>query len=444
MPEFLRLLQPDEARSLLLSNIPVGPLGSETLQSASGFARVTAADVLAPHALPQFMRSSVDGYAVRARDTFGASDSMPAYLKVVGEIQMGATASMRLDQGECTVIHTGGMLPDGADAVVMVENTQEATQSGQAGATLGRTSREAVGVEVEVLKATAIGENVISVGEDVVEGELVIPRGTRLGPAEVGGLMALGVTSLRVAKRPRIALMSTGDEVVDPHSQPALGQVRDVNAHALAALVAEHGGEPLLRGVVRDDITLIKGVAREALEASDALLISGGSSAGARDATAEVIQSLGKPGVLVHGINIRPGKPTILGACAGKAVVGLPGNPVSALVIGYLFVVPLLEHLLGRKPAGARSTLRARLQTNLASQAGREDWWPVKLHRPTDEPSEWQADPLLEVEPDIQPRCRRWSVAHPAGVHRDDRGRDGGSSSDIVCDAFCARDGGRR
>jgi molybdopterin molybdotransferase len=232
--------------------------------------------------------------------------------------------------------------------------------------------------QVEILRAVANGDNVIAVGEDVAAGQIVQTRGTRLRPAEIGGLMALGITDLRVAKKVRVGLISSGDEVIPPSETPRPGQVRDVNTHTLAALVAQTGGEPVPYGIVGDDFEDLKGTAQRALDECDAVIITAGSSASTRDMTAQVIDKLGKPGVLVHGINTRPGKPTILGVCQRKAMIGLPGNPVSALVNGYMLVVPLVERLLRASPR-PRASVQARLTVNLASQAGREDWWPVRL-----------------------------------------------------------------
>ena len=207
---------------------------------------------------------------------------------------------------------------------------------------------------------------------------MVIPRGTSLREAEIGGLMALGLMWVRVAKRPRVGLISSGDEVVEPDQPAGPGRVRDVNAYTLSALVQHAGGEPVRYGIVKDDFAALQVAAQKALSECDAVIITAGSSASTRDMTADVIRSLGEPGVLVHGINTRPGKPTILGVANGKAVIGLPGNPVSALVNGYLFVVPVVEKLLGLT-SRPRATIQARLTVNLSSQAGREDWWPVKL-----------------------------------------------------------------
>jgi molybdopterin molybdotransferase len=371
MPEFLTLLPPDEARALLLSHL-AGPLAdSVSMDSFLALGRVLASDVVAPHPLPEFPRSTVDGYAVRAADTFGASESLPAYLTLIGEIPMGAPAALTLAPAQCALIHTGGMLPDGADAVVMLEYTQTV---GAGSPRPGQMNQS----EIEIARAVALGENVISIGEDVRTGQVVLPHGTVLREAEIGGLMALGIVSMRVARKPRVGLISSGDEVVEPEQLAGPGKVRDINSYTLAALVTRGGGEPVRYGIVKDDFSALQAMARKALAECDAVVITAGSSASTRDMTADVIRTLGEPGVLVHGINTRPGKPTILGAADGKAVIGLPGNPVSALVNGFLFVVPVIEKLLGVLPR-PRATVMARLTVNLASQAGREDWWPVRL-----------------------------------------------------------------
>jgi molybdopterin molybdotransferase len=372
MPEFLTLLPPDSAREKLFSQL--APLGLDTVvETVSALGRVTAEDVLAPHPLPAFPRSTVDGFALKARDTYGASESLPGYLKLIGEVPMGDSPGFEIGPGQCAIIHTGGMLPPGADAVLMLEYTQ----------TLGE--------EIEIMKSVADGENIIQVGEDVAEGQVVIPRGARLRPAEIGGLMALGITKLRVANKIRVGILSSGDEVIPAADMPRPGQVRDINAHTLGTLVAQSGGEPLQYGIIPDDFTTLQTAAARALAECDVVLITAGSSASTRDMTADVINTLGAPGVLVHGINTRPGKPTILGLCSSKPIIGLPGNPVSALVNGYMLVVPLIEKLLGQLPR-PRATVRATLTVNLASQAGREDWWPVRL-RP--EGDSFAADPVF-------------------------------------------------
>jgi molybdopterin molybdotransferase len=387
MPEFLTLLPPDQAREKLFSSLSKLTIDSESLDVINALNRVTAADVIAPQPLPDFPRTTVDGYAVCARDTFGASDTLPAYLNLIGEVPMGDTPSFELGAGECALIHTGGMLPHGADAAVMVEYTQM-VKGKQLENLYSKT-------EIEIFKSVADGENIIRIGEDVAQGQLVIPKGTQLRPAEVGGLMALGIMSLPVAKKPIVGLLSTGDEVIEPGQTPQPGQVRDINSYTLSALIEKTGGVAIRYGIISDQFEVLKAAAARALSECDLLIITAGSSASTRDMTAEVIRQLGEPGVLVHGINTRPGKPTILGVCNGKAVIGLPGNPVSALVNGYLFVAPVIEKMLGALPK-PKASVKAVLTVNLASQAGREDWWPVKLiQNPNSNIADYEAAPIF-------------------------------------------------
>ncbi|HSO17815.1 MAG TPA: gephyrin-like molybdotransferase Glp, partial [Desulfosarcina sp.] len=378
------------AREKLFSHLPVPEPATETIEVATSLGRVTAEDIRAPQPLPDFRRSTVDGYAVRARDTYGASDSLPGYLLLCGEVPMGDAPKSALEPGQCMTIHTGGMLPEGADAVVMLEYTQTVAA--------GPSHPDP---EIEISKSAAAGENVIAIGEDVAQGQVVQPKGSVLRPAEIGGLMALGINKLRVSKKVRVGLISSGDEVIPPEQSPRPGQVRDINSYTLAALVTRAGGEPVLYGIVGDRFEALKEAAAKALAECDAVIITAGSSASTRDMTADVIDALGKPGVLVHGINTRPGKPTILGVCDSKAIIGLPGNPVSALVNGYLFVVPLIEKLLGAN-SRPQATIQARLTVNLPSQAGREDWWPVRLTSPSPfqgegrgESPAYHADPIF-------------------------------------------------
>lgn len=361
MPEFLTLLPPDEAREKLLSHLPTPIVDSESVSVDLSLGRVTAQDIFAPHPLPEFTRSTVDGYAVKSKDTFGATDSLPAYLNLIGEVPMGEEPSFEIESGQCALIHTGGMLPKNADAVVMLEYTQIAQKN-----------------EIEIFKSVADGENVIRIGEDVAKNQLVIPTGTLIRPAEIGGLMALGIMSVQVHKEVIVGIISTGDEVIEPSQKPKMGQVRDINSYTLSALIQKSGGQAKRYGIISDQFEALKEAALKALSECDVVIITAGSSASTRDLTAEVINKLGSPGVLVHGINTRPGKPTILGVCNGKAVIGLPGNPVSALVNGYLFVLPVIEKLLGVAPK-PKASVQAKLTVNLSSQAGREDWFPVKL-----------------------------------------------------------------
>jgi len=378
MPEFLELLPPLEALNRFLDALSFQPQVEE-IGTHDALGRVLLQPAVAHYPLPSFPRTTVDGYAVRASDTYGASESLPAYLTLIGEVPMGAAPKFSISRGECALIHTGGMLPDGSDAVVMVEYTQSARPG-----------------EVEILKAVAVGENVLKVGEDVAAGQEVISVGTRLRPSEIGGLMALGITNLSVSRRPKIGIISSGDEVVPPDSELRSGQVRDVNAYTLSALVQACGGIPVRYGIISDRAEAMSSAAGQALQECDMVIITAGSSASTRDLTSQVVNQLGSPGVLVHGVNVRPGKPTILAVCDGKPVIGLPGNPVSALVIASLFVVPVVEALQGLGQTRPKMSIAAELTLNLSSQAGREDWVPVRLLPGNPESSiSYRADPVF-------------------------------------------------
>ena len=361
MPEFFKLLPPDQARTKFLAEIRASPQ-PETVPLAEALDRVTFAPVCAAAPLPPFTRSTMDGYAVRAQDTFGASTSLPMYLTLAGEVLMGQVPDLELQPGQAALIHTGGMLPRGADAVVQIEVTQKSRDD-----------------EVEVLKAVGRGENVLQAGDDVKAGEEVLPAGHWLRPQDLGGLASLGVTPVTVARRPRVAVLATGDEVIPPEAEPRMGQVRDANSYSVGALVAQAGGVALLGGIIPDSFEALKAAAVSALKAADMLVLMAGSSVSVRDITLDVVNELGRPGVLVHGVAIKPGKPTILAVADGKPVIGLPGNPVSAMVSGGLFVTPAIHRLLGFTHPPRAATARATLSHNLESQTGRDDFVPVRL-----------------------------------------------------------------
>jgi molybdopterin molybdotransferase len=339
--------------------------------------RVTAAPVTAPHPLPGFARSTVDGYAVRAADTYGASEGLPGYLTVTGAVRMGAAPDVTVTAGSAVSMPTGGAIPPGADAVVMIEYTAE-TMPGT----------------IEVVRPVAPGEGVVRADEDAAEGQQIIPNGCVLRPQDLAMLAAAGVTTVAVHARPVVTIFSTGDEVVPPDTQVlSPGQVRDATAAALAALVADAGGEPVHGGIVSDDPGALERALRAALPVSDVIVISAGSSVGTRDETANAVAALGPPGVWCHGLAIKPGKPTLLAECrvgpdsagldgsagTGVPVIGLPGNPRSALVVFRLIGMPLIRLVGGcTAPPPAPST-RARLSRDLASATGRLDVVQVKV-----------------------------------------------------------------
>ncbi|MCC6849171.1 MAG: molybdopterin molybdotransferase MoeA [Deltaproteobacteria bacterium] len=341
------------------------PVGAERIPVADAPGRVLARDVRTTLDLPHFERSYMDGFAVRARDTADASAERPARLAIVGSVRMGHPVAARLRRGECMRIPTGGMLPAGADAVVMVEHTTEAADDA-----------------VDIERAARAGQHVMRRGEDARKGARIFPRGRRLRPADVGALSGVGLDRVWVVRRPRVAVLATGDEIVPPHVTPRPGQVRNVNQYALRALIAAAGCEPVDFGVLPDREAVIRSAMRRALARADAVLVSGGSSVGTKDLTPAVVAAMPRARILVHGVRIKPGKPTLIARAAGKPVIGLPGNPTSALVIFHVFALPLLR-LLGGEPRAAafapRRAVVAELGERLGSLVGREDWIRVAL-----------------------------------------------------------------
>lgn len=366
--EFFELKPVEEARTILLKTAESLALGAETVPIDQALGRVTAEPVHAPVDLPPFSRSSVDGFAVRAADTFGASEGLPAYLKVTAEIFMGAAPTQPLGAGEAQKIATGGALPEGADAVIMIEHTEELT-----------------GDEIGALRPVFPGENVMYKGEDCKVGDLLLPANHVVRAQELALLSHAGILTAKVIRRPRVAIISTGDELVPANREPGPGQIRESNGAAMTALVRRDGGLPAYLGLAADKESEIISLLRQGME-YDLILISGGSSVGTRDMASALIERLGQPGILVHGVKLKPGKPTILAMADGKPVIGLPGHPVSAQVVYGLFVAPLLRQMQGL-PAEPpfQPSVRAKLTKNIASATGRTDVVRVRLFKQGDE-----------------------------------------------------------
>ncbi|MCR4606761.1 MAG: molybdopterin molybdotransferase MoeA [Oscillospiraceae bacterium] len=345
----LEVKTPEEVLRLIEKEfIPCGL--SETVLLSEALGRVLAEDIKADEFVPDFDRSTVDGYALRAKDTFGCSDAIPAVLSLAGEIRMGEAAEINVPRDFCAYVPTGGAIPEGCDCVVMVEYTEDYGDG-----TIG------------ILKPGAPGMNMIFRGDDVFPGKTVLKSGRVLSPQDIGALAAIGRILVPVRPHLRVGVISTGDELVSTDSTPGPGQVRDVNSPMLEALLKDFGAEPVNFGIVTDDEKLLKEKTAAAAENCDAVIISGGSSAGVKDAACRIIDELGE--LLFHGIAIKPGKPTILGKTGNKPLIGLPGHPVAALFVAKLFVLPLLAQLEGRK---MRSwPVRAELAESLNANHGR-------------------------------------------------------------------------
>jgi molybdopterin molybdotransferase len=352
--EFFAVRTLDEA---LAGFRPSRRTGAEIVTLDEALGRIPAEPVVAPQPLPGFARATVDGFAVRAADTYGASEGLPSYLDLVGEARMGRPPEVELRPGATVAIATGAPLPPGADAVLMVEHTQ---------ATMPDL--------VEVVRPVAPGDGMVRADEDAAPGSELAPAGRPLRSHDLGMLAAAGLTEVAVRARPRVTVVSTGDELVPAATvELEVGQVRDSTAPALAALVREADGQPWHAGIVPDDADALAATLREALPESDVLLVSAGSSVGARDETAAAIASLGEPGIWCHGLAFRPGKPTLLADCAGVPVIGLPGNPRSALVVFRVVGAPIVRLVGGCTEPPPEPSVRARLDRDLPSAAGRLD-----------------------------------------------------------------------
>jgi molybdopterin molybdotransferase len=328
---------------------------------------IISRDIISPEDLPSFCRSTVDGFAVNSADTFGATESLPSYLNIRGEILMGERPGFVLGKGEAAKIATGGMLPDGADSVVMFEHAQAAGEK-----------------MIEAVRPVSPGENVIQAGEDAKRGESILGSGHRLRPQDTGALAGLGLTGVWVYEKPKVSVISTGDEIVPAGEPVRPGQVRDINSYTLSGLISGAGGIPVRRGIFSDRYGVIKEITENCLENSGMVLITGGSSVGVKDMTSGVINDLGSPGVLFHGVSLKPGKPMIGGLVGGIPVFGLPGHPAAVNVCFEVFIRPVLENqsgLTGDSFEKEKRIIRVKITKNVSSSPGREEHVAVALER---------------------------------------------------------------
>jgi len=373
MKNFFQVTAPDDVITMGNDFLPVK---TETVPLDQAHGRVLAVDFISPENLPGFTRATMDGYAVRASSTFGASESGPAFLTVKGSVTMGDVPDFSVGPGEAAQISTGAMLPGGTDAVVMIEHTQ----------TLDETT-------IEAYRSVAPGQHVIQADEDITRDQPALTAGIDIRSQEVGLLAALGCEAVTVFKKPVVSIISTGDEIVAVGQPLPLGKIRDVNAYTLAGFVADAGGEPVRLGIVKDDFDRMLNLCRQALSQSDMVLISGGSSMGTRDLTVQVLAALPDTEILVHGISISPGKPTILARAGNQPFWGLPGQITSAMVAFTAVVRPFVDRLAGRtRPRREAFPLSARLTRNVSSVQGRIDYVRVRLEKKED--GVW-AEPIL-------------------------------------------------
>ena len=352
------------------------PVEKETIALTSALGRILGTDIQSEINLPDFSRSIMDGYAVRATSTFGASEGNPAYLNIVGSIAMGENPTLSIKPGETAKISTGGMLPAGADSVVMLEHTDVIDD-----------------MTIEVYRSVAPGQHMIQVGEDIRASETILFQGQKLRPQEIGILAALGIEMVSVYRLPVVSIISTGDEVLPINETPTLGKIRDINSFTLSGQVVQAGGRPVRMGIVNDDFQALRDMCQDAVQQSDMVFVSGGSSVGMRDFTIEVLSAIPGAEILAHGISISPGKPTILAKVGNSLFWGLPGHVTSAMVVFHVVVRPFLEYIGGKNLAHENTrSCYARLKRNLSSKQGRIDYIRVKLHH---EEGALSAEPVL-------------------------------------------------
>ena len=357
---FRKLLSLEEARQILKESFSPKPIGVERVPLFEALGRVLAKDVVAPMDVPPFDRSTVDGYAVKAVDTFGADEDRPVALKFCGQLTIGEPPSIVVENGMTAEIATGAPLPEGADAVVMVEYSVRRDDT------------------VFVHRPVSKGENVMEAGSDIHKGETILRKDQRLSSREIGVLAALGLTEVDVYKRPKVAVISTGAEVVEPGKPLPSGKIYDINAHTLSAAVLECGGEPINLGIIPDERDQLEAAVKKALNSADAVITSGGVSVGPKDIIPQVLDALGKPGVIISGIAVKPGKPTTIAMINGKPVFSLPGHPTSSLLMFHMIVRPVICKMAGRTEETS-PMVKAVAATKMFPARGRRTFVMVKI-----------------------------------------------------------------
>lgn len=346
-----------------------------TVSIEESLGMILAESLIATDHSPNFIRSTVDGYAVIASDTFGASDTMPAYIKIIGSVEMGEETNICISSGQTVYVPTGGMVPAGADAMCMIEYTENLNGL------------------LNIYKQVAPIENCIQIGEDVAKGEVILEKGHKIRSQDIAFLASLGITELSVKRRPIVGYLSTGDEVVSyKTSQLPIGKIRDSNVVSVQTACQQMNCSFVYGGIVQDCEQELSMACQNLLEQVDILVISGGSSVGERDYSFSVLDNLGEPGIYVHGISIKPGKPTLIGQVEKKPILGLPGHPVSATVIFEIFGKEMIRCLLGTKENSLWTRQKAKISRNIPSQSGRTDYFRVQLIY---ENSEWIAYPVF-------------------------------------------------
>lgn len=377
----------------------------EVVELEEGIGRIVYEDIFSPFDVPEFNRSTVDGYAVVSKDTFGVSESLPVFLDVIDSVEMGKVAEKDLKTGQAIYVPTGGMIPKGADGMIMIEYVENLDKN-----------------TIAVYRTVAPGEGIIFKGEDIRSKELLIKKGKKLSPQDIGAIAAMGINQIKVFQKPRVAIISTGDEIVPPGERVKFGQIRDINTYSLGALIENLGGTITQRLLIADDFNLIKERLDKVLDNNHIVLISGGSSVGLKDVTAKVIDDLGEPGVFVHGLAVKPGKPTIIGKVKNKAVFGLPGHPVSAMIICRIIVGFLINRMISGENI-EDVYLEAISKENIHSSPGKETYQMVELIR---EDGKVYAQPIYGKSGSIS------TLIHADGFIRINQNTEGVNKGDKV------------
>ncbi len=411
MREFLELNPPEKFWQEIKSFLNDKSVTTEKLNLDNALGRVLGEDLYSPVDLPPFSRSTVDGYAVKAADTAGASASMPTYFKIIGSVEMGERTELKLKTGQAAAIPTGGMLPEGSDSVLMIEDTEKIEDN-----------------TIESFKSLAAGENLVQKAEDIAAGELLFKKGHKIMARDIGALAGLGITEFKGAARAKVSVISTGDELIPAEAEAKPGQIRDINSYSITSYLNKIGAQAKKIGIIEDEFESLKEAVKSELD-QDLVLISGGSSVGIKDMTIDLLNSLGEPGVLLHGLAIKPGKPTILAIIEGTIVMGLPGHPASAWTVNNVLVAEIVRVLNGEKRAAEigisnnKYLIKAELRRSLVSDKGREEYIPVRIYKENDK---LMAEPLLGKSSLIT------NLAYGDAVLRVPRNQEGKEKGEIV------------
>lgn len=358
--DFFNVMSVDEVKKILSNNFKNMKIETEIVNILECEGRVLSKDIVSKFNVPEFNRSTVDGYAIKSKESHGCSECMPTFLDIVGEVSMGESASGDIKSGECMYVPTGGMIPNSSDAVIMIEHAEKLDE-----------------FTIAIHKPTSTGENVVYKGDDIKKDQIVIKKGKKLNSQDIGVLAALGVSEIEVYRTIKFTVISTGDEIIDLDEDLEFGKIRDINGYAICSLIKKLGGVVVKKSIVKDDYNLLREEVQFGIDNSDIVLLSGGSSVGTRDFTHDVINSFNGQGVLVHGVALKPGKPTIIGECENKVVIGLPGHPVSAIIVFKIFIEYLVNEILEINEN--KYLIDAIINQNLHSSPGKKTYQMVSL-----------------------------------------------------------------